>query len=125
MQRLSNSALPQLSKRGIKIPRYDRASISTGVAHFGPGAFHRVHQAHYFDLALERDPRWGICEIALNSSSVRDALAEQDGLYTLAVLDERPEIRIIGAAREFLVGKDSSDAIIARLADPKIDVITA
>jgi fructuronate reductase len=125
MRRLSNLTLPELPKRGIKTPHYDRTSISTGVAHFGPGAFHRVHQAHYFDLALERDPRWGICEIALNSSSVRDALAEQDGLYTLAVLDEQPEMRIIGAAREFLVAKESSDAVIERLADPAIGIVTA
>ena len=66
------AALPALAARGVQVPAYDRNAVTIGVVHFGPGAFHRVHQAWYFDAALARDPRWGICEVALQSAGVRD-----------------------------------------------------
>jgi fructuronate reductase len=34
---------------------------------------------------------------------VRDALAPQDGLYSLSVQDEVPAIEIVGSVREVLV----------------------
>ena len=43
---LSNlSSLPAAVGR----PRYDRASLSPGILHFGVGNFHRAHQAVYLD----------------------------------------------------------------------------
>ena len=86
---LSNAALAAIATRGVTVPAYDRSAIDAGVVHFGPGAFHGVHQAWYLDAALASDPRWGICEVALQSTGVRDALAPQDGLYSLAILDEQ------------------------------------
>ena len=88
---------------GVILPTYDRDKVQIGVVHFGPGAFHRAHQAFYFDALLETDPRWGVCAVSLKSPGVRDALEPQDGLYTLAQLDAQTTFRVIGAIREVLV----------------------
>jgi len=122
---LQQAALRSLATRGIRIPAYDRDRVAIGAVHFGPGAFHRVHQACYLDDALAQDPRWGIAAVSLHSAGVRDALAPQDGLYTLAVLDEQPQTRIIGSLKEVLVAPEAPAAVTERLADPAITLITA
>ena len=125
MDRLTNSTLPSLATRGIQIPAYDRSQVQLGVVHFGPGAFHRAHQAYYLDEVLRTDLRWGICEVALQSTGVRDALAPQDGLYTIAVLDKEPGYRVIGSIYELLVARESTHAVLARLVDPAVKLVTA
>ena len=125
MTALKQGDLHALAARGVRIPVYDRARITIGAIHFGPGAFHRVHQACYLDDALAQDPRWGIAAVSLHSAGVRDALAPQDGLYTLAVLDEQPQTRIIGALKDVLVAPESPAAVTQRIADPAVMLITA
>ena len=68
-----------------------------------------------------QDPRWGIAAVSLHSAGVRDALAPQDGLYTLAMLDEQPLEAIIGAIKEVFVAPESPAAVTHRLADPAGD----
>jgi fructuronate reductase len=125
MSFLAQANLADLASRGVRVPTYDRARVGTGVVHFGPGAFHRVHQGCYLDDALSNDPRWGIAEVALHSAGVRDALAPQDRLYTIAVLDAEPSYRVIGAITELLVAPESPRAVLSRLADPNVALITA
>lgn len=112
---LSDATLARLPQDVLR-PGYDRSRIGIGVVHFGPGAFHRVHQASYLDTLLAQDPRYGLCEVALRSSGVRDALAPQDGLYTIAILDEDTRFRVIGAVRELLVARENPGAVLKRLA---------
>ena len=47
----------------------DPDRLETGVLHLGFGAFHRAHQAEYFDRYMERtgDHRWGISAINLRA----------------------------------------------------------
>jgi fructuronate reductase len=123
--RLQQRQLPALAARGVQVPAYDRDRVATGVVHFGPGAFHRAHQASYLDTALATDPRWGIAEVSLHSAAVRDALAPQDGLYTLAILDEQSDRRIVGAIRELLVSPEAPAAVADRLADPRVALVTS
>ena len=125
MTTLRQADLRALAARGVRIPAYDRDRVAVGAVHLGPGAFHRVHQACYLDDALAHDPHWGIAGVSLHSAGVRDALAPQDGLYTLAVLDEQPQTRIIGALKELLVAPESPVTIAERLADPAVMLITA
>jgi fructuronate reductase len=115
----SPAALP-----GVAQPAYDRDRITVGVVHLGPGAFHRAHQAYYFDQLLARDPRWAICAVSLKSPGVRDALQPQDGLYTLAQLDEETTFRIIGSIVEVLVAPEDPPAVFARLAAPMTRMVT-
>jgi fructuronate reductase len=122
-ERLSERTLPQASRNVLR-PRYDRKSIRIGTVHFGPGAFHRAHQAYYFDRLLERDASRALCAVSLKTPSVRDALAPQDGLYTLMELDEAPSARVIGAIRELLVAPEDPVAVSRRLAAPETSLVT-
>jgi fructuronate reductase len=121
--RLSDRTLERASPQLIR-PAYRRAQTQIGTLHFGPGAFHRAHQAYYFDRLLEKDPTRAICEVALRTSSLRDALAPQDGLYTLVELDEAPTLRLIGAMRELLVAAESPAAVSRRLCSPDTTLVT-
>jgi fructuronate reductase len=123
--------VPRLSERtlqnaapGLIRLQYDRAGIRIGTVHFGPGAFHRAHQACYFDSLLERDACRAISAISLKTPSLRDALAPQDGLYTLMELDATPTMRVIGALREVLVATADPAAVSARLSDPHTSLVT-
>ncbi|HEX7851521.1 MAG TPA: mannitol dehydrogenase family protein [Sphingomonas sp.] len=82
-----------------------------GIVHFGPGAFHRAHQADYIDRLLDLDPRWGIAAVSMRSRGTVDALAAQDGLYTLAIRDAAPAMRVIGAHRRFLGPEDARETL--------------
>ncbi|MGA1798618.1 mannitol dehydrogenase family protein [Sphingomonas sp. 4RDLI-65] len=101
-----------------------RTPPSIGIVHFGPGAFHRAHQAGYIDDLLAHDPRWGIAAVSLRSKQTVAALAEQDGLYTLAVRDAESSNRVIGAHRCFL-GPDDAAATHALLRDPAVRLVTS
>ena len=103
-------------------PSY-RDRLTTGVLHFGPGAFHRAHQAAYIDALLSNDPRWGIAAVSMRSKRTVAALAEQDGLYTLAIRDAESSNRVIGAHRRFL-GPDDAAETHALLADPAVALVT-
>jgi fructuronate reductase len=115
--RLTPALLPSLPA-GIRRPGYDRAALDIGIVHLGLGAFHRAHQAVYTEDCLEAgETGWGISGLSLRSPAVRDALAPQDGLYT--VLTRAPagdEARIIGSVREALTVPEQPQLALARLA---------
>ncbi|WP_443024720.1 mannitol dehydrogenase family protein [Sphingomonas sp. MA1305] len=121
MTRLSRATLSTLPGE-IAAPR-SRPPIGTGIVHFGPGAFHRAHQAAYIDTLLDADPRWGIAAVSMRSRGTVAALAEQDGLYTLAILDTQPAMRVIGAHTRFLA-PDAAAETLALLADPAVTLVT-
>jgi fructuronate reductase len=120
---LAQSTLGRIGPQVLR-PRYDRAAVEVGIVHFGPGAFHRAHQAWFVDELLAQDPRWGICAVSLRNKEVQEALAPQDGLYTLATLDETLSYRVIGALREILVAPQNPGATLERLAAPTTRVVT-
>ena len=122
MTRLSDAALANLPAT-IDRPRHDR-SMRSGVVHFGPGAFHRAHQAPMFDALIADDARWGITGVSLNSRDVAAALNPQDGLYTLALLDAQPDFRIVGSIARVLT-IDEADAIVAAVASPETHLVSA
>uniref|UniRef100_UPI0035CBDCC6 mannitol dehydrogenase family protein n=1 Tax=uncultured Sphingomonas sp. TaxID=158754 RepID=UPI0035CBDCC6 len=95
----------------------------TGIVHFGPGAFHRAHQAAYIDTLLDSDPGWGIAAVSLRSAGTVAALAAQQGLYTLAIRDAEPSLRVIGAHSRFL-GPDDAGETQALLADAGVKLVT-
>jgi fructuronate reductase len=121
--RLSERTLERGSAQLLR-PPYRRSRTRIGTVHFGPGAFHRAHQAFYFDRLLQSDAARAICAVSLKSASLREALAPQDGLYTLVELDEAPTLRVIGAIRELLVAAESPAAVSRRLCDPDTSVVT-
>jgi len=121
VSRLSRAALAGLPME-ISAPR-TRGPVTTGIVHFGPGAFHRAHQADYIDRLLDQDPRWGIAAVSLRSRGTIEALAEQDGFYTLAIRDLESRMRVIGAHTEFL-GPEDAARTLALLAAPDTRLVT-
>src|SRR4051812_15998472 len=85
------------------------------VVHLGIGAFHRAHQAVTFD-----DLGWGVLGASLRSTSVRDAMAPQDHLYSLVVGDE---VRIIGAVRDVIAAPQHPRALVEALAAPETELV--
>ncbi|EME00439.1 MULTISPECIES: mannitol dehydrogenase family protein [Stutzerimonas stutzeri subgroup] len=128
--KLNEANLPRLPVP-IARPDYRLAEATSGIAHIGVGGFHRAHQAAYTDALMNTGEglEWGICGIGTRAEerAMRDALAAQDYLYTLVELDDRPdtEVRVIGSIRDMLlVGEDGSEAVVARLADPAIRIVS-
>lgn len=121
------SRLPRLTAASpvAAEPIRRRQGAKIGVVHFGPGAFHRAHQAFYFDRLMATDPRFGICEVSLKTPGVRDALAPQDGLYVLAKLERETALQVISSILELLVAPENPEAVLARLASPDVAWISA
>ncbi len=109
---------------------YDRHAVSAGIAHIGVGNFLRAHAAYYTDrlLRLPGQSSWGICGIALLPSDrgIVEALRSQQGEYTLTVCGRGGDEQayLIGSLTELLWGVEDPGAVIEKLADPAIRVIT-
>jgi fructuronate reductase len=133
----SNSALPEPPRLrlddetlgrlpgSIVRPDYDRGATTPGIVHLGIGAFHRAHQAVYTDSVLRLDAGWGIVGASLRSADTRDALAPQDGLYSLAVRSGAGEaLRVIGAVQRVLLARDDPAALLGAMTDPRIRIVS-
>lgn len=117
--------LPRLAASVAK-PSYYRNRVSTGIVHLGIGAFHRAHQAVYTDDVLKAgDDSWGIVGVSLRSADTRDALAPQDGLYTLAIRDgDGEKLRVIGSIAKVLVAPEDSEAVLKVMSDPAVRIVS-
>ncbi|WP_214475524.1 mannitol dehydrogenase family protein [Mesorhizobium sp. dw_380] len=124
-RRLSNDTVQALPA-AVTVPAYDRGHISPGIVHLGVGAFHRAHQAAYVDDCLTAgETDWGIIGVSLRSPDTRDALAPQDGLYTLAIRSSgEEELRVIGSIGSMLVAPEDPGAVLAALIDPRTRMVT-
>ncbi len=123
VERLSRKTLAAVPS-AVQRPSYDLDAVSTGIVHFGPGAFFRAHIASYVDDLLERDPRWGIAGVALRSGALAHDLAAQDYLYTLAELGAPARYRVLGALRGYLTGVADGAKISALFERPAIRLVT-
>jgi fructuronate reductase len=125
MTRLSRAALANLAP-SITLPAYDRESCTSGIVHFGIGAFHRAHMAVYTDDAMNAgEGNWGITGVSLRSASVAEQMNPQDGLYTVT---ERSaggnKVRLIGAVQRVIVAQQEPEAVVAAIASPDTHFIS-
>lgn len=123
MNRLTAStSLPQT----VTVPAFDRTALKPGIVHFGLGAFHRAHQAVFTQKALEHSfGPWGIVAVNLRSNEPVQALAEQDGLYSVIVRSaEGDRAEIIGATVNWLCAAEQREAVLGHLANPNIRIVT-
>lgn len=123
--RLANATAERLPG-DIERRAYDRSAAQAGVVHLGIGAFHRAHQAAVFDDLLGRgDMRWGVRGTSLRSPATHDAMAPQDGLYSLVVRDGAEErVRVIGSVLNVLVAPENPAALVEALAAPETHIVT-
>jgi mannitol 2-dehydrogenase len=129
MVRLSNAVLSHLPN-DVLVPRYDRSKVTPGILHLGVGAFHRSHQALTIDTLISQGMAqdWGIIGVGLLESDRRmsDALKPQDCLYTLITKhpDGQIHYQVIGSIIEYLYAPESPAAVLARLVDPAIRIVS-
>ncbi|GAC35207.1 mannitol dehydrogenase family protein [Paraglaciecola polaris] len=124
IEQLNTASLRKL-KPVIDKPKYALTSVSCGVVHFGTGNFHRAHQAVYCDTLLNKgETNWGITGISLRSPVMRDNLAPQNYLYTLAILGETTSYRVIGAIQNLLVGPEDPQSVIDVVAHGGTQLVT-
>jgi fructuronate reductase len=105
---------------------YDRPAQRAGIVHLGIGAFHRAHQAVFTDRAMSAGDRdWAIVGASLRSPAVHEALAPQDGLYTVTEKGaEGLRSELIGAVRAVMVASDANDRLRRALASPDVAIVT-
>jgi fructuronate reductase len=125
MKRLCAGTLERLPAAVLR-PSYTPEAAAIGVVHLGLGNFFRAHAAAYLDEALNAGATgWGVSGVSLRSAATRDALAPQDGYYTLIERDAAGDrTRVVGSLRELLVAPDGPDRVIARIAAPETRWVT-
>jgi len=113
----------------VRVPRYDRASLSAGMIHIGLGNFHRAHQAWFlhrlFDEGLCHD--WAIIGAGVRKPDAiqREKLKAQDWLTTLIELDPTGKsAEVIGSMIDYIQVEDGNAALIARMAEPDIRIVS-
>ncbi len=124
MARLSYSTLNGLAP-AVRRPAYDRSRVTPGIVHLGIGAFHRAHMAVYVDDLLEAAPDWGIVGASLRRPDTKEALAPQDGFYTLAVRDARgTDCRVIGSVIGLLDANAERERLLGLMSIPQIRIVS-
>jgi hypothetical protein len=116
---------------GVRQPLVEPRGLAIGIAHLGCGHFLRGHQAVITERALAAHPGdpamrgWGIAAASLVTPGARDALAPQDGLFSVLVRDnETTSPEIVGTLREVIYAPAQSDALVARMAAARIITLT-
>ena len=124
--KLSAAALPQITTASV--PAYDRGTLKAGIVHFGVGNFHRAHQAVYLDdlFASGSDHDWALVGAGVREAdeAMRQKLKAQDWLTTVVEQEaDTSSARVTGAMIDYLRPGDSA-AVIDRLADPAIRIVS-
>jgi mannitol 2-dehydrogenase len=123
---LSNELLADLMP-SVHVPRYDRSALLPAVVHIGVGAFHRAHQAVYFDdvasLGISSD--WGVVGVGLHNPQIGRVLAAQDNLYSVLIRTaERDHARVIGVHTSYLFAPDDPARVLDVLTAPTTRLVT-
>lgn len=130
MTALSAETVSSLASDDLAVPQYDRSRLRAGIVHLGVGGFHRAHQAMYLDRLMNAGEAldWAICGVGVlpHDARMRDALAAQDGMYTLVLKhpDGTLEGRVIGSIVEFLLAPDDPEAVLEKMASPEIRIVS-
>jgi mannitol 2-dehydrogenase len=129
---LSNASLAYLPStvEPLVYNRNDGVPLSAGIVHFGVGAFHRSHQAVYLDdvIASTGNREWGLVGVGLLPFDLpmRDAMKAQDCLYTVNEKNTAGETKtkVIQAMVEYIYAPDNFEAVVVRLVDPAIRIVS-
>jgi fructuronate reductase/mannitol 2-dehydrogenase len=111
----------------LRVPTYDRSRLRRGVVHMSVGGFSRSHQLSYFDeLAEQRlTDEWGVVGVGLHSSTMKEALAPQDYLYTVVERSgEQENARVVGALIDYHFAPDDPGAVLATLTEESVRLVT-
>lgn len=107
---------------------YDRSALKPRILHLGFGAFAKAHVMVFHDDMLRQSPGdWGVIAARLHSGA--DELTELDeahGVYTVGEMSgEDLQLREIGCVTGTVhARRDGMPALLSRIADPLLCVIT-
>jgi len=129
--RLQPSALADLPAE-VARPLYDRNELRAGIVHLGLGSFARAFLCVFNETAIHAggDPHFGVIGVSLRSPAVRDALAPQEGLYTVARRDAdasgqpRQRLQVIGNLVGQLVAPEDPTAVLEAIAAPATRIVS-
>lgn len=126
---LSRDNFPTLPA-GFEAPLFDVRRVSHGIVHLGLGGFHRAHMARYTHDLMGRDEAalsWGIQGAGLRASDkdLLDALADQDGLYSLVEREGSQEQRaVIGSIVATIDASKSTEALLSVIDAPETRIVS-
>lgn len=117
-------ALPEIVAR----PQYSREALSAGILHFGPGNFHKAHQAVYLDRLMNDgvDHDWGIvgASVMPSDAKLREITLGQDLLSTVVTQSATvSEAQVIAPMIAYLPIGDG-ESILSMMADPAIRIVS-
>lgn len=133
--KLSQHNLSQLATQSkeqstaIQYPEYDRSALTAGIVHIGLGNFHRAHQAWYLHRLMQQGLAhdWAIVGAGVrpNDQQMKAKLQAQDYLTTLIELGPQSQsAEIIGSMIDFVDVDEDNAALIARLSDSAIRIVS-
>ncbi len=107
-------------------PMYNLKDVKIGVIHMGLGAFHRAHQAVYFEKLLRLgNLGYGIASVSQRSEKEAATLSAQDCLYTVDLRDgDTHSPLIVGAIRKAYFYPSHRDELLEIAASSDLKVIT-
>jgi fructuronate reductase len=113
----------------IEVPHLSRSlpdmpsAAPVRMVHIGVGNFHRAHQAWYTAHSPDAD-EWGYAAFTGRSARMVDALAPQDGLYTLITRSaEGDTFELIGTLSAVHAAAEH-DTYLDYLSRPEVAVVT-
>jgi fructuronate reductase len=134
--RLNNATLETVPPT-VQRPSYARADLHPGIVHLGVGAFMRAHLAVATEAATQAtgDMRFGIVGVSLRRPDTHEALAPQDGLYTVSVRGADPaatalapatveSLQVVGCLTSLRVGPQNPKAVLRAIASAHAHLVT-
>lgn len=109
---------------GLSRPQQGRPEAPVRMVHLGLGNFFRAHQAWFTEHSQDA-AQWGYAAFTGRSAAVAEALAEQEGLYTLLVREaegDRPEV--VSSLSAVHAGSDLA-ALRGYFASPELALVTS
>lgn len=96
------------------------------MVHLGPGAFFRAFNAIYTHQVLQTlGGDWGITAVSLRSTTARDQMGPQGGVYTSVELGpEGVTSTVIDSISDVLVAPENPSAVVAVMADPATKIVS-
>ncbi|MET0154521.1 MAG: mannitol dehydrogenase family protein [Rickettsiales bacterium] len=121
------------NSQNIKLARssYRREDVVLGVVHVGISAFHRSHQAAYYDSLMEKtgDLRWGVAGVNVRAaqSPETERLRKRNGEYVLKTVsfEGKTEYRLVRSLIRVIDHATASTEAHRLLALPSVHVVSA
>ncbi|NLQ18953.1 mannitol dehydrogenase family protein [Marinomonas sp. M1K-6] len=128
---MSNYLHASLNSEQLSVQDYNKNTIQAGVIHLGVGAFHRAHQAVYFDRLLSHDTQrhWGITGVNIRPQDSQHftRFMQQQGEYVLKTMaaDGETHYEHIRSIVQQIDGAQTPEAVDALMADERTQLVTS